>query len=52
MKRKIKYSKRAVEILDGLGIKYRQVKGGLAFELSKSDYKILVELLGEDHGPS
>lgn len=48
MRRRIKYSKRAIKILDALGINYTYVRKGLAFDLSKADYKILLEIISED----
>lgn len=48
MRRRIKYSKRAIEVLEALGISYSYVRHGLAFDLSKSDYKILLEIISED----
>lgn len=49
MQGQIKYSKRAVRILEALDITYWQVKGGqLAFIIPKSDHEILCEIVAED----
>lgn len=49
MVRKIKYSARAIEILEALGINYQYARANyLTFIVSKSDLKIIIEIIKGD----